>query len=172
MKFWVAVIASAFLVAGCHEGAGHPAPGSPSAASSAPSTLSTEEDRAYQEAIEKVDGWLDTWQREGVAGASQLLDPSEQLPPGTPDAFPLLSGRALSYDRCRFDSPDRFILRVDVDLHFRNADGGAWGEGTNTRFFAFSRAEGSLVLHIATSPGFSTDAGSTCNLQGTVSPRP
>jgi hypothetical protein len=103
------------------------------------------------QALQRIQDYLDSWQKDGLLVASQMLVPTQR--PALDEGPRLLSGRVIDYS-IDDGSADEFVLLVTLDLHFPGGDGWAWGEGHNTRFITFSYADppAALLMSFATSP--------------------
>jgi hypothetical protein len=88
-----------------------------------------------------------------TAAQNAMLEPESQVG-STPRYSQLLSGEISGYEVYQHISDDDFTLLVDLQLHFPAANESAWGEGVNSRFITFQRADAGspFLMQFATSP--------------------
>jgi FlaG/FlaF family flagellin (archaellin) len=117
------------------------------------SAVSGDHGEVYRSAVSEVQQFLDDWKTTGQTAAWQRYMAGSQPPSGA-GQIELVKGSVQSYTAVGWQSANHFTLRVDMELHFASSDGGAFGEGTNTRFITFTRPNPSTVYRMswATSP--------------------
>jgi hypothetical protein len=119
-----------------------------------PATVHPGDPAVYAEALDRVQQWLDAWLAGDTAAQNAMLDPeSQQLLP-TPRFSQLLSGEISGYQPGQHISDDDVTLLVDLRLHLPAANESAWGEGVNSCFITFKRADATspFLMKFATSP--------------------
>lgn len=156
----VIAIALAVLLVGavaCGGNATSPSPSSSQPSSTGtpapPPTLRPGDPAVYAEALDRAQQWLDAWQAGDTAAQNAMLEPESQVS-STPPYSQLLSGQIMSYEPQRQISDNDFTLLVDLQLHLPAANESAWGEGVNTRFITFRRADADspFLMSFATGP--------------------
>jgi hypothetical protein len=123
-----------------------------------PPTLRPGDPAVYAEALDRVQQWLYAWMAGDTAAQNAMLDPeSQQLLPTFRYSQPL-SSEISGYQPAQYVSDNEFTLLVDLQLHLQAANESAWGEGVNSRFITFQRADASspFRMHFATSPPLAT----------------
>lgn len=107
----------------------------------------------YEDALAEVTAYLDMWRDKGLTAAIDEFFPGIKTGPDT-DELPLLTATIVSYKPSRWASSDNFTLRVTIDMRFPGGDGGAFGDGPNTRFITFTRSPSGhpFLMQWATSP--------------------
>ncbi len=117
-------------------------------------TLRPGDPAVYAEALDRVQQWLGAWLAGDTVAQNEMLETgSQQLLP-TLRFSQLLSGAILGYQPGQHISDDDFTLIVDLRLHLPAANESAWGEGVNSRFITFKRADANspFLMKFATSP--------------------
>jgi hypothetical protein len=119
-----------------------------------PPTLRPGDPPVYADAIARVQQWLDAWMAGDTAAQNAMLEPESQRLLPAPGYSQLLSGEISGYQPGQHISDDDFTLLVDLQLHLPAANESAWGEGVNSRFITFKRADASspFLMQFATSP--------------------
>ncbi len=131
-----------------------PAPSLTAAASPGPPpTLRPGDPAVYADALDRVQQWLDAWIAGDTAAQNTMLEPDMQLVT-TPPYSQLLSGEISGYQPAQYVSDNEFTLSVDLHLHLPTANESAWGEGVNSRFITFKRADANspFLMQLATGP--------------------
>jgi hypothetical protein len=100
-----------------------------------------------------VQQWLNAWMAGDTAAKIAMLEPETQPGSTVPDPQ-LLSGKINDYEPYQHMSDDEFTLLVTFQLHLPTVNESAWGEGVNSRFFTFNRADASspFLMHLASGP--------------------
>lgn len=157
-------------VAACGSGSSpRPTPATPSTATAAhastasvatttatrpgPATVAAGDPAAYGEALREVQAYLDAWKTNGQLAAAKLYIDPDQWPADGPE-LKLLDGTVVSHRPASWSSADDFKLLITMNMHFPGGDGGAFGDGPNTRFITFTRSPSGhpFLMSWATSP--------------------
>lgn len=125
---------------------------SAAAVSTAPVTTTAATALPIEEADDLVQAYLDAWASRGLAAANAQYLATPGAKPGT-STLRLISGHVTSSNVFCVGNPRVFVLIVSLDLHFPGGDGGAWGEGANTRFVTFTRNNATEPFRLSLSTG-------------------
>ena len=114
-------------------------------------SLSPQQQASVHDGVLAIQTFLDTWRRDGmVVAARRYFDAAS--PPQSGAGLPRISsGKVLHADVSSWESPDHFVLEVQLDLHF-TANRLVWDEGRNDRFVTVTRDGAGFRLDFATSP--------------------
>jgi hypothetical protein len=136
-----------------------------SASSASPASSNADRAATYAAAIAEVNAYLALWVEAGpYAAAAAYLTPDEQLPSPTDTSWPptggdpqtpiLVAGSVVTYIPWEWTSPDRFMLRVEMNLTFRGDPArAAWKQGENWQFFTFTRPDASTSYRMYAGSG-------------------
>lgn len=144
-------VVSILLISGCSQVS------KPEAASSSTPTVSPtasiDRGAVYTEAAAYLQSFLDSWQKNGLyVAAPKYLDPS--MRPNQKQGNPvLIAGTVASMQPYTWVSADNFTVMANLNLRFSKEDGGAWGNGINTRFVTFVRSSASALYQITFATG-------------------
>lgn len=145
-------VVTLLLISGCSQGL------IPQATPSSPSTItptaSIDRSAVYTKAAAYLQSFLTSWQKNGLyVAAPKYLDPSMR-PNQKQGNSVLIAGTVASMQPYTWVSADNFTVMANLNLRFSKEDGGAWGNGINTRFVTFVRSSASAPYQItfATSP--------------------
>jgi hypothetical protein len=118
-----------------------------------PPTLRPGDPAVYAQALDRIQQWLDAWLAGDNNAQNAMLKPESQV--ASPFAYSqLLIGQITDYQPYQHISDNEFTLLVDLQLHLPTANESAWGEGVNSRFITFQRADAGspFLMQFATSP--------------------
>lgn len=145
-------ISPLLLISGCSQGSAPRA--IPSSTPTASPTASIDRSAIYSQASAYLQSFLDSWQKNDLyVAAPKYLDPS--MRPNQKQGNPvLIAGTVASMQPYTWVSADNFTVMANLNLRFSKEDGGAWGNGINTRFVTFVRSSASAPYQMtfATSP--------------------